>query len=88
MPNSIIKGSNSKCAIFILGEESSQLEDVKRKLAVRNKLLQKGEYVSLNTSVLKLANDYYTETELNNKFKKTKVRVRNNYIFPALSFLC
>lgn len=58
-----------------LGEESSQLEEASRKLAIRNKLLQQGEYVSLNTSVLKMATDYYTEEELSLKFKKTKVKV-------------
>ncbi|KAK6640297.1 hypothetical protein RUM44_011983 [Polyplax serrata] len=61
---------------FRLGEESSQLEEASRKLAIRNKLLQQGEYVSLNTSVLKMATDYYTEEELSLKFKKTKVKAK------------
>ncbi|KAL0267470.1 UNVERIFIED_CONTAM: hypothetical protein PYX00_009728 [Menopon gallinae] len=61
---------------FVLGKESSQLEKIKQKLSIKNKLMAKKEIVSLNSSTLKLASDYFTEEEMINKFKKPSKKVK------------
>lgn len=52
------------------------MKKIKQKLAAKNNLIEKKAIVNLNTSALRVATDYYTEEELNAKFKKPGKKIK------------
>lgn len=75
---------------FAIGEEMTEAERLKKRMAVKKRLMAQKSLVDLNSEI-RLASDYFTEEEINAKFRKPgKVRYlifihyfNNNYISPG-----
>jgi len=66
--------------IIILYELFLGVDEYKAKRdTIKEKLKKKLNQETLNTTQLKLASDYYNDTEMNVKFKKVKVISFNNF---------